>query len=181
MKQINKLFNYLILFLVAGYGLFFFLSENTTKSVRAKGQIELSSNDVDQAVNKYLKQTTETIQKDQVNSDRVLYRALNQPINLKSQTPETNPAEIPASRQIWKDVDEAQSPADLINTQVYDSMALQKQDEQERKQYAHEFIENARRGGFHVVLSDDLSKIVSVTPIRKPSQDDDSVETNPSN
>ncbi len=31
-------------------------------------------------------------------------------------------------------------------------------------------VENARRGGYKVILSEDLSRVISVTPLRIPSQ-----------
>lgn len=181
MKQLNKLFNYIILLMVVGYGTFFFYGESIMKPQKPAGQFELSSNDIDQVVNKHLKQTTETIEKEQFNSEKAIYKALRQPLKISTAIKETNPEDVLVSQQIWKESEVSVSAADQINSSVYDQMALQKQNEQERKQYAKDFIDNARRGGFHVELSEDLSRILRVTPIRKPSQDDDSYESNPSN
>ncbi|MBC7458560.1 MAG: hypothetical protein H7235_09795 [Bdellovibrionaceae bacterium] len=181
MKWLNKLFNFLIVLIVVGYGAFYFHNESKLKNPQAGGQYELSSNDIERVVNKYLKQTTETIEKERFNSDKALYKAMREPIKITVKTPETNPADVPVSKQIWKESEVDVSPADVVRSNVFDEFAFEKQDEANRKQYARDFIENARRGGFHVVLSDDLTKIVSVTPIRKPSQEDDSTESNPSN
>ena len=178
MKQLNKLFNYLILLLVVGYGGFYFYGQS--RPVKPSGQYEMSSNDVEKVVNKYLKQTTEDMKKEQLNSERAVFKAMKQPLVMTTKAPETNPNDIPVSKQIWKESD-VQTPADDANSAVYNEMANEKLDEDARKKYSKDFIENARRGGFHVILTDDLTRIKSVTPIRRPSQQDDSVESFPSN
>ncbi len=170
----------MIALIVVGYGVFYFYNENKFKN-KPVGQTELSSNDIEQVVNKYLKQTTEKMNKERFDSEKAQYQALKQPVVLTTNVKETNPADVPVSKQIWKESDVASTPSEVISADMYDEMAMAKQDEEARKKYAKEFIENARRGGFHVVLSDDLTKIISVTPLRRPSQHDDSVESFPSN
>lgn len=180
MKLLNRVFNLAIVLIIFGYGAFYFYSGSHKKD-KALGQVELSSSDIEQVVNKYLKQTTNAVQMSRFNSDRALQAARNQPLNLTNRSKETNPANVPVEKQIWKDSDFSASPAETIAADVFDENALALQDEQMRKQYAQDFIDNARRGGFHVVLSKDLTKILSVTPIRKPSGEDDSTESFPSN
>lgn len=170
----------MIALIIVGYGGFYFYNEYQLKNLPI-GQSDLSSNDVEQVVNKYLKQTTHKIQKERFDSEKAVAHALKQPLVLTTNAKETNPADVPVSKQIWRESDIQITPAEVINSDMYDEAALAQQDEEVRKQYAKEYIENARRGGFHVVLSKDLSKVVSVTPIRKPSGQDDSVELNPSN
>ncbi len=181
MKRLNKLFNYLIIILIMGYGAFYLFSDRLL-GPRQMGKIDLSSNDVDQVVNKYLKQTTESMQKEHFETAKALYKALKQPLVLtKKNTQETNPDDVPVSKQIWREADVQVSPADVVNTDLYNQTANENLDEAARRQYAKDFIDNARRGGFHVVLTDDLTEIKSVTPIRKPSQQNDSIEPFPSN
>ncbi len=180
MKWLNKLFNYLISLIIISYGVFFFYGDSFLKYKQA-GQTELSSNDVDQAVNKYLKQATAAMQKSRYDSDAAVKQALKQPLVLTTDSKEIDPADVPVAKQIWKESDVNVTPAEVVTSSIYDENAFAQQDEQERKQYAKDFIENARRGGYHVVLSNDLTKIVSVTPIRKPSGQNDSVESFPSN
>ena len=100
---------------------------------------------------------------------------------MSTKVDETNPNSVPIEKQIWKESDAQSTPAEVVNSNMYDEAALNRLDEESRKQYAQDFVENARKGGFHVVLSKDLTKIESVTPIRKPSQQEDSVESFPSN
>lgn len=177
MKRLNKLFNYLIVMIILGYGVFYFLSDRLFRP-RQVGKIDLSSNDVDQIVNKYLKQTTESMQKARFETEKALYKALKQPLILtKKNSKETNPDDVPVLKQIWKEVEAQISPADVINIDLYNQTANENIDELARRQYAKDFIDNARQGGFHVILTDDLSEIKSVTPIRKPSQQYDSVES----
>ena len=104
-----------------------------------------------------------------------------EPLLMSTKVDETNPNSVPIEKQIWKESDAQSTPAEVVNSNMYDEAALNRLDEESRKQYAQDFVENARKGGFHVVLSKDLTKIESVTPIRKPSQQEDSVESFPSN
>lgn len=94
--------------------------------------------------------------------------------------------EIPIDKQVWKESD-VQSKADLYTAPV-ETSKLSEDDEgrldvsklspEEKREYARQYIENAKKGGYQIELSDDL-EVIRAVPIRKPSQSD-SYEANPS-
>jgi hypothetical protein len=180
-KKLNKFFNIIILVFIVGYAIFYYAHKNNfLASEKPVQQIDLSSVDVDKVVNMYLKQTTEQMARERYDSKKALDSALKESIKINRST-EISPADIPYERQVHKDMSDTRSPSEVINAQIIEQDNYDKMEELNKKEYARQFIENARRGGYHVVLSDDL-KVVSVTPIRKPSQEDvDTVESIPSN
>lgn len=62
------------------------------------------------------------------------------------------------------------NPMDMIHQQLFEAQRSQQLSEAYKKAYAQQFIENARRGGYEVKLSDDF-RVLSVKPIRRPSGD----------
>lgn len=61
---------------------------------------------------------------------------------------------------------------DLIQTELFELEQLQHYSEEYKKEYARQFVENARQAGYNVKMNDQY-KIISVTPIRKPAQNID--------
>ncbi len=59
------------------------------------------------------------------------------------------------------------SPHDQVQKELYQSEREEEYSQAYREEYARQFVENARRGGYRVILSDDLTKVISVTPIRQ--------------
>lgn len=175
MKTLNSIFNFAIFAIILGYAGFFFYNQNQKKT--PEGKIEQSSRNVDDVVNKYLAQTTEQMAREKLEKDKALYRALTQPVKINPTQVGPNPEDIPREQQISKD--RQMTPSEVINAQVYDQQAQAKQEALDKKAYAREFIENARRGGYEIELDSD-NKVIKSTPIRKPSQDDDSIEPYPS-
>ncbi len=168
-KSIHKFLNLLIVLALTIYGVFFYI--NHSNFVRLDStkvqQNDFSSVDVDKVVNKYMKQTTAQMLIDQANSKKEQDLALQQSTRLnKSVKPMIS--DIPLELQIHKNSNLTALPQILVPNQELD-----------KKEYARQFIENARLGGYHVELADDLS-VISVTPIRKPSQIDQ-IEILPSN
>lgn len=92
---------------------------------------------------------------------------------------EIDPSTIPRERQIWKDesqdVGKNTNQMDVIYRRIYDEEVAKRLSEQEKKDYAAEFIENARRSGYHIQLSMDL-EVISVEPIRNPQGEYDSLD-----
>jgi len=63
---------------------------------------------------------------------------------------------------------EAQSPDHVIQAQLSDADRRREYEETYRAEYARQFVENARRNGYDVVLNDNYV-VISVRPIRNPS------------
>lgn len=166
-------------------GAFFYLKNNQNPPVEVKSVNEqMSSKQQDEVVNKYLKETTESVLREKIKSERIMAEARIklaelEKINREKQQKENE--KIPLERQIWKEskMPVVDSPAQDINNKVYNKNFQDIKDEAEKKEYARQFIENARKGGYHIELDNNL-EVIKVTPIRKPSQYDDSSESYPS-
>ncbi|MNL05062.1 hypothetical protein D3C87_1256430 [compost metagenome] len=68
-----------------------------------------------------------------------------------------------------KQAEEPTTPAEVVQAELYYRQQANQYDEAYREEYARQFIENARRGGYRIKLSDDLSRVIQVQPIRNPS------------
>lgn len=179
MKNLNKIFNFAIAAIILGYAILFFYnrSQHNLKNKPDDKNNEASKN-VDEVVNKYLAQTTEQMEKEKFEKDKALYRVMKQPIKINVSDVGPKPEDIPREQQIAKDVQPV-TASEIINAAVFDQEAKAKQEEADKKEYRRQFIENARQGGYEIELSED-NKVIRSTPIRKPSQQDDTVETNES-
>lgn len=187
MSKLSDILNYLIMLLVlciAGAFFYFKTVENQVVTSKPTAAQQLSAQQQDEVVNKYLKETTLSVLQDKIKSERIMAEARIklaelEKINRDKQQKENE--KIPLEKQIWKESQTpvADSPAQDINSKVYQKNFQDKMDEAEKKEYARQFIENARQGGYHIELNDDL-EVIKVTPIRKPSQYNDSSGSYPS-
>lgn len=185
MKKLSEYLNYLILSVIVGFIAIYFVEIKKVfikHEITAPTETKPATVNVDEVVNKYMKQTEAQILRERVESELALRRQLNRPIVIKKaeSVAEINPEDIPVEQQIWKDSKlKSMSAAESKKSQQEFEENLKRQDEQEKKEFARQYIENARKDGYHVVLSPDL-KVLSVTPIRQPSQSNDSTESFPS-
>ncbi len=178
MNFLNKIFNYLIAFGVVLYGLYFFLGKDMFfKNGTVVQRSDFSSVDHEKIVNKYLQETSQKMLLEQSNSKAALQKALLQPLKV-SREKEISAADIPREQQIHKD---STPDSEIgVNSKINREIKKEAFEKVDKKEYARQFIENARQGGYHIELSDDL-EVMSVTPLRTPSQQIDAVEILPSN
>lgn len=77
-----------------------------------------------------------------------------------------------SSNDVYSDLDhnqyipDSQKPRDIINAQKELDQILYNLDKQRKKEFVKQFIENARKGGWQVKVSDEL-KVIEVRPIRQ--------------
>lgn len=64
-----------------------------------------------------------------------------------------------------------ESPHDVVQRELFNDEQAKQASQAYREEYARQFVENARRGGYKVQLSEDLSRVISVQPLRDPSND----------
>lgn len=167
-------------------GASFVYIKNTKQSAPAAtmSSAELTSRDLDNIVNKYIKNTNEEALRTKIMAEKSIIetkkRLAEQDLLNKIKQDKEN-ASIPLEHQIRKEpqVETLDSPAELINAKIYEKNQQDKMDEAEKKEYAREWIRNARSAGYLLELSPDL-EVIRYTPIRKPSQQDDSTESYPS-
>lgn len=189
MKWLNQFLNYIIFFVTTVCIVIFgYVYLQKTEKIESKNKInslavQISTDDI---VNKYMKETQIDLQKQQRDS---VYKIKSTQVSIqpnKNPTKEISPAEIPIERQIVKNisaVDNRQTLDEGFNQKSYDLQVSNIQDEQAKKNYAKEFIANARKNGYHITLSEDM-QVTSVTPIRKPTNqpdDNDTFEAEPAN
>ncbi|MEQ1721828.1 MAG: hypothetical protein ABL930_01540 [Pseudobdellovibrio sp.] len=187
MNKLSQILNYLIVVLVlaiAGAFFYFKNSEKIAATVTPKTEQDLSVKEQDEVVNKYLQATNQSVLLDKAKADRFLLEARAQIAKQEKANREKQDREnekIPLEQQIWKEpkVGELDSPADIVNSKINEKKFKAQADEIDKKAFAREWIENARKGGYHIELNENLEVIKSV-PIRKPSQDNDAVEFDPS-
>lgn len=65
--------------------------------------------------------------------------------------------------------EEATSPHDIIQKELFNAEQNAQYTQVYKEEYARQFIENARRGGYKVIL-DDQYRVKQVIPIRRPSE-----------
>ena len=175
MQKLSKYLNYLILLLIVTYGYIYFFEDSPAKKnvTEAKPKV-----DVDQVVNKFLKQTSDQTLKDQLAFKEALQKQLNKSVVIKREKVKLQNDNTPDTQQIFKDEASERSPAEQIQSEIILKQQRRQNEELDKQEYARQFIENARKNGFHVVLSSDY-KVLSVTPIRKPTQADELPELFP--
>ncbi len=154
----------MLLVVTYGYIYFFEVAPAKQKVAEAKPKV-----DIDQVVNKFLKQTSEQTLKDQLAFKEALQKQLNKPVVIKREKVRLQTDDIPAKQQIWTNEELDRSPAEQIQSESNLRQQYREKEELDKQEYARQFIENARKNGYHVVLSSEY-KVLSVTPIRKPTQ-----------
>lgn len=76
------------------------------------------------------------------------------------------------SRDESRNSGQPESPAEVIQMEMYKQQMQNAANEEYRKEYARQYIEHARGNGYEVKLDSDL-KVISVKPLRQPSQQED--------
>lgn len=161
-------------------GAFFYLQRESAPQARpAAVTAAPDAKSEDKIVNKYLQQAARNADLQRAISDKNLLdaRARLEEIEKRKKQEELKAIqEIPLERQIWKEPRD--TAAQILDADINQSGMSGEMTEEQKKEYARQFIENARRGGYHIELSDDL-EVIKAVPIRKPSQQSDEVDTGP--
>lgn len=192
MGQMNKILNYLLwasgLVTVAIFVNIYKNKYDSKTAPVAQYETNHSSysieNKPDEKVNQYMLEVQQKLQRQQLQTSVNIKNAAAQPVRAQNAEKEIDPMSIPVEQQIWRDPAQEPSsgalPSNQINQKSYQDQVNNLQTEQARKQYAREFIENARKNGYHIKLSNTL-EVISVEPIRDPqSQPEDTFESHPS-
>lgn len=172
----------LVLFLAAGALIFAYLSgENKKKQPGAAAVTKTKK--FEQSVNRHLMLTNERMELEKQRMALENAKILNNPISAtRPQKAYSNDDRLDLSgdmraADVAKELgrgprqEEIISPHDVVQKEIFNEELARQQSQAYREEYARQFIENARRGGYNVKLSEDLSRVISVTPIRNPSAD----------
>ena len=177
------------LMLLGSAGLLFLLyagteniSPETTKNGFEKNQIPsaLRSPKFEKTVNHHLLVTGDTIDNqrkriniENINSAKDLSSTSSQPnyrvpaegVELNVDNRATELADLLGRGT--KKVNPISDPNEVIQNEIFNQQKWDEYSKNYREEYAKQFVENARRGGYKVILNDEF-KVISVTPIRKP-------------
>lgn len=200
-SDIKQILNLSILFVVATLGYMFLRSGSDSGVVESdqttveeigeahhssfaykkdsNGQMK-SSSTIDDRVNEYMHEVQRRLTVSELRSLNQLQGLGPQPkVPIKKEDIETDLALVSRQQQIWKDADAqaeiATNQRDIIQKKILEEQKLKQESEQAKRQYASEFIENARRSGYHITLSPNM-EVLTVEPIRKPNDDYDSLD-----
>lgn len=156
-------------------GAFFYLQrqkKDVVAAVPPKAAPVMDVKNEDKMVNKYLQQAAQNVERQRVLSERSLIEARErlEEIERRKRNEEQQAAQsIPLERQIWKEP-VGDTAAEILDAEISEAQSRGFSSEEQKQEYARQFIENARRGGYHIELSDDL-EVIRAVPIRKPSQE----------
>lgn len=197
-KSIEKLLNYSIALVVIAIAVSFFLFKSQ-KQNQISTKNKMSDQEIDKVVNKYLQQALDQNKMNQWKTEKALLEArlkVEKDMEAMKRKQEEEMQKIPADRQIWSESEMAKlanqgSGSTAAKPQESKALPLQQpkaapqaQSEEfdinsmtpeEKKEYARQYIENARRGGYLIELDDNM-EVIKSTPIRKPTQQEDLVD-----
>jgi hypothetical protein len=179
-KSIKKFLNLIVVFLVVAFaGLLYSSFKSRNSETHSSSLAKPSVIDLNSKVNKYMQETQRKRTSAELQTINRLQKGYDNIESMKNRITETDPSTVPIDKQIWKDSDlqasEQESQMDVIYRRIYEEEVAKRITEQEKKIYAMEFIENARRSGYNIQLSMDLD-VISIQPIRNPQSDYDSLD-----
>ena len=178
MKSLSSFLNLAIFIAVVCTGYFIFypqtsnLAKNPQMNTQPLNSRTTSSIDPQDLANKYMQQVQYELNLQKMKLSSTGLDSLNKHKKINS---ETDPRKISADQQIWKESDQgskAKTADEIFNENYEREQHLKQQQVIEKAEYIRQYKENAKKEGYDIVLSDDL-EVISVTPIRKPSNDFD--------
>lgn len=179
MKSLNKFLNLLIfgICLVAGVA-FYYL--NTRPVVVAEPvKPALTTEQMDELVNKHLRKTVQSELAVKFRNEKTMSELKEEIVFAEQQRrlkEDQDNANIPKERQIWKaEPPPIRNASEQIKDVINETIEQDKLNDADKKEYAREWISNAKKAGYLLELSPDL-EVIKYVPIRKPSQQDDSVQ-----
>ncbi len=130
-------------------------------------------------VNKHLFKTSQTIEisreKMQLEADQLANHGIGPSVSQKEDPHRLDFSADPRAEALLKalgrDVKESSDPTnadEAVQADLFESQQNQAYSEAYKKEYARQFVENAKKAGYIIKLSDDY-KVLSVRAIRKPA------------
>lgn len=167
----------LLLFIGAAGLIFAYLGSEDSKPARAV-ETTVKSEKYEKAVNKHLMFTNEKMELERQRMAVENAKLLNSDFNATTPkqaytndskldlTVENRAAEIANELGRGLKEEQAMTPDEVVQRELFNQQQSQEYSRAYKEEYARQFIENARRGGYKVILSDDLSRVISVQPLR---------------
>ena len=181
-KQEKKDKSYLFglaLLLLSGFFVFLFLLPESPQ-VANSGNRVTQSKEFESKVNNHLFKTSQSIEisreKMKMEADQLAARGINPKSAVKEDFQgldfSTDPRAEALLKELGRDVKESSGPTnadEAVQADLFESEQYQQYSEAYKKEYARQFIENARKAGYLIKLNDEY-KVISVKAIRKPAQ-----------
>jgi hypothetical protein len=167
------------LLLLSSFFIFlFFLPE--TEKIEGNGTGTTQSKEFESKVNKHLFKTSQSIEmsreKMKMEADRLADRGIGPKALPKEDVHRLDFSADPRAeallKELGRDVKESTGPTnadEAVQADLFESQQDQAYSEAYKKEYARQFVENARKAGYIIKLNDDY-KVILVTPIRKPAE-----------
>lgn len=177
----KSIFLALLLFIGAAVLIFAYLGSEESVAPKGRGTSAVAKSEkFEKSVNRHLMLTNEKMemarQRMQLENARLMHSSRNtesaQPYVNESRldlSSDTRATEIAEELGRGSRKEELHSPDDIVQKELFDAAQMEEYSQAYKEEYARQFVENARRGGYHVILSEDLSQVISVKPLRKPS------------
>lgn len=170
-----------VLLLLSAFFIFLFMIPEKKKAPVKTNLVQ--SQEFEKAVNRHLFSTSQHIELEQEKMALEASRLQSQGIKVQSGPNlegngvdlSTDPRAEALLKALGRDVKEpgsAVNPNDLVQSELFEEEQSNQYSEAYKKEYARQFVENARRAGWVVKLNDQY-KVMSVQPLRKPSQNFD--------
>lgn len=163
--------------LLSGFYVVLFLLPEGKKTNGPQSGI-VQSKEFEEKVNKHLFQTSQNIeisrQRMQIEANRIAEKEFG------TTTPKeeihkldfsADPRAEALLRELGRDVKESAGPTnsdEQVQTDLFEAQQMQEYSEAYKREYARQFVENARKAGYIIKLNDEY-KVISVKPIRKPA------------
>lgn len=203
MRNLNQILNYLIgLSLAIIVGGYFYFNQPTSvvpENLKTQKLTAEQQRKADESVNRYMQRAHHEAKFSQFKVERELEEARKKvEEDKKAQIilEEQRQQEMATQDQIYRAPKQADATSNKsesafgtpdVNSGQINSASesfpsdVKSMTPEQKREYARQYIENARKGGYSIELSDDL-EVIRATPIRKPSQQrppPDSIESYP--
>lgn len=166
----------LALLLLAGFFVFLFLLPEGKNQGAQSGAAQ--TKDFEARVNKHLFHTSQTMEMSRERMQLEANKIESQGLGAASPKEEVHKLDFSADpraeallRELGRDAKEATGPAtsdEQVQTDLFEAQQEAEYSEAYKREYARQFVENARKAGYIIKLNDDY-KVISVKPIRKPA------------
>jgi hypothetical protein len=177
-KDRHHLLGLVLLLLSIFFMILFLLPE--TKKGDGKASQAAKSNEFESRVNKHLFKTSQSMEMSrermQLEADKLANLGIvpKAPPEKEVQGPDfsMDPRAESLLKELGRDAKESTGPTnadETVQADLFESQQYQEYSEAYKKEYARQFVENARKAGYIIKLNDDY-KVISVRPIRKPAE-----------
>lgn len=177
-KQDKSYLLALALLLLSGFFVFlFFLPE---KDAKPNGNSITQSKKFEESVNRHLFKTSQTMQisreKMQLEANQIAHRGIGPKAPEKNDVHQLDLSTDPRAESLLKALGRSapensgpNNPDQQIQTELFEAQQMQDYSEEYKREYARQFVENARRAGYLIQLTSDY-KVRSVQKLRQPAE-----------